>query len=222
MKRHREDSLDSRTDSRNTRLREDSPDNGMDSRDATEDSSTSPRHTYQKGSVMRPKPVTVYMGSKSSASSAPKATMNPRIKAKAMPQPSGDHRPPLQRTTKKGTAEASSADRGQTQSGESSIASSRWIEVVNLPTFASNNRPWSARFLELCNPSFAKLPDFEEDSDSEPVINCWTRPRSSRGIFTHTLVVELQNCALACSAARVLDGLRYLDKLVEARVIDPP
>jgi hypothetical protein len=222
MKRHREDSPDSRNDSWNARHREDSPDNRMDLRGATEDSSTSPRHTYQRGSVTRPKPVTVYMGTNSSASSAFKATMNPRIRAKAMPQPPGDHRPPLQRTNKKGTAEASSADRGQAQSGESSISTSRWIEVVNLPTFASNNRPWSARFLELCNPSFAKLTDFDEDSDSEPVTNCWTRPRSSRGIFTHTLVVELQNCALACSAARVLDGLRYLDKVVEARVIDPP
>ena len=76
--------------------------------------------------------------------------------------------------------------------------------------------------MEFCNPLFAKLTDFEEDSDSEAIISCWTRPRSSRGVFTHTLVVELQNCALACSATRVLDGLRFLDKQVEARIIVPP
>ena len=209
-------------DPRDAEHRQDSPGIRTNPRVTTEAGSASSRHAFRRGSATRPRPVTVYMGASSSIASAGTVTGKPRIRAKTMPQPPGRHRPPLQRTIKKGAAEAPSPDFGGLPSGASSALTSRFIEVVNLPISASNNLPWSVRFFEFCNPLFAKLTDFEEDCDSEAIISCWTRPRSSTGVFTHTLVVELQNCALASSAARVLHGLRFLDERVEARVIVSP
>jgi hypothetical protein len=162
------------------------------------------------------------MGTISSASSATRRMVEPEIRAKAMPLSRRDHRPPLQRTRKKESTGASSTDCERAQPDEQASLASRWIEVVNLPVFDSNEGLWSTRLLKLCNSTLSTLPDFDDESDSEPVVKCWSRPSSSRGTRTHTIVAELQNCALASSAARVLDGLRFRDKFVEARVIDPP
>jgi hypothetical protein len=223
MKRQRRDLPSSELSSWDTRRRLDSPDTRSETQLATEVGPASSRRPLLRSYVTRPRPITVFMGTGNPATLAGTVARIPRASAATtLPQPTRRHRPPLQRSYWRGPAEAPASDFEAPQTREPYALASNFIEVVNLPATASDDIPMSVRLMELCNPVLARLTDYEDDADSDAIVTCWTRPRSSMGIFTHTLVVELQNCALACSATRVLDGLRFLDKQVEARIIVPP